>query len=89
MEAPLLYFYDVAIHKLTSDNPTVRANIETSIEKMEFTRSQPGQTMFRSWVDEAISQAIGENSHELTFSTIVMPAPGYMPAMRTIIFYAT
>jgi uncharacterized phage protein gp47/JayE len=86
--APLLYFYDVTINKLSQDTPTVRGNIEASLAKMEFVRSQPGQTMYRSWVDEAISQAIGEIDHELTFTTAVMPGPGYMPTLGTILYVA-
>jgi len=84
--APVMYFYTVGVPNLTVDNPTVRGNIEASIKAMERVRSKPGQTMYRSWVDEAISQAVGENTHELNFETIEMPEPGYMPAMGTIIF---
>ena len=84
--APILFFYDITISKLVTDDPTVRARIETSIADMEFARSKPGQTMYRSWVDEAISQAIGEDNHELTFETTVMPAPGYMPTLGTVLY---
>jgi len=66
----------------------VRGRIETSIQDMEFARSEPGQTMYRSWVDEAISQAVGEQSHELDFTTTPMPAPGYMPVIGTILYGA-
>ena len=48
--------------------------------------SKPGQTMYRSWVDEAISQALGEISHELVYETQIMPAPGYMPVIGTILY---
>jgi uncharacterized phage protein gp47/JayE len=84
--APILYFYDITITNLTNDDPTVRARIEQSIRDMEFVRSQPGQTMYRSWVDEAISQAVGEETHELAFTTITMPAPGYMPTLGTVLY---
>jgi uncharacterized phage protein gp47/JayE len=84
--APILFFYDITIRKLTNDTPTVRARIETSIAEMEFKRSKPGQTMHRSWVDEAISQAIGEETHELDFETTEMPAPGYMPTLGTVLY---
>jgi uncharacterized phage protein gp47/JayE len=84
--APILFFYDITIRNLVNDDPTVRGRIETSIGDMEFGRSEPGQTMFRSWVDEAISQAVGEQSHELDFVTTPMPAPGYMPTIGTILY---
>jgi uncharacterized phage protein gp47/JayE len=84
--APILFFYDITISNLTNDDPTVRARIETSIKDMEFARSKPGQTMYRSWVDEAISQAVGEETHELTFQTTEMPAPAYMPTLGTVLY---
>ena len=84
--APILFFYDITIRNLTNDDPTVRARIEQNIKDMEFARSKPGQTMYRSWVDEAISQAVGEETHELDFETTPMPAPGYMPVLGTVLY---
>jgi hypothetical protein len=86
---PILYFYDITIRDLTNDDETVRARIEQSLKDLEFKRAQPGQTWFRSWVDEAISQAIGEDSHELDYETIVMPAAGYMPCLGTVLYGGT
>lgn len=84
--APILFFYDITISGLTKDDSSVRGRIEISIKDMEFKRSKPGQTIYRSWVDEAISQAVGEETHELTFETTVMPAPGYMPVLGTVLY---
>ena len=84
--APILYFYDITIRDLSKDDSSVRARIETSIKDMEFERSKPGQTWYRSWVDEAISNAVGEITHELDFETVEMPAPGYMPVLGTILY---
>jgi uncharacterized phage protein gp47/JayE len=86
--APLLLFYDITIRNLTVDDPSVRARIESSIKDMELRRVTPGQTMYRAWVDEAISQAVGEESHELDFETVTMPAPGYMPTLGTVLYDA-
>jgi uncharacterized phage protein gp47/JayE len=85
--APILYFYDITIRNLTNDDPTVRGRIEASLAEMEFRRSKPGQTWYRSWVDEAISQAVGEETHELDYETTEMPAPAYMPVLGTV-YYA-
>jgi uncharacterized phage protein gp47/JayE len=84
--APILFFYDITIRNLTNDDPTVRARIEASIKDLELKRSLPGQTWYRSWVDEAISQAIGEETHELDYVTTAMPAPGYMPCLGTVLY---
>jgi uncharacterized phage protein gp47/JayE len=84
--APVLFFYDITIRNLTNDDPTVRASIESSISDVERARSQPGQTWYRSWVDEAVSQAVGEETHELDYETTAMPAPGYMPTLGTVLY---
>jgi uncharacterized phage protein gp47/JayE len=84
--APTLFFYDITIRNLTVDDPTVRARIEQKIADLEFNRSQPGQTWYRSWVDEAISQAVGEETHELDYETTIMPFPAYMPVLGTVLY---
>ncbi|WP_038384939.1 baseplate J/gp47 family protein [Bradyrhizobium elkanii] len=86
IEAPIPLFYGVTISGLENDDEAVRASIEASIHEMEMRRSKPGQTMYRSWVDEAISNAVGEDHHELTFNTTPMPEPGYMPFVGTILY---
>lgn len=84
--APILHFYSITISQLDNDTPEVRARIEQSIKDMEYERSKPGQTMYRSWVEEAVSRAVGEVSHELEFETTVMEAAGYMPICGTILY---
>jgi uncharacterized phage protein gp47/JayE len=84
--APVLFFYDIGIRDLTNDDPTVRANVEASIKALEMSRSKPGQTWYRSWVDEAVSSAVGEETHELDYETLVMTDPGYMPCLGTVIY---
>jgi uncharacterized phage protein gp47/JayE len=84
--APVLFFYDIAIINLTEDDPTVRARIEAAIRDLEFMRSKPGQTWYRSWVDEAVSSAVGEETHELVYQTTEMEAPGYMPTLGTVLY---
>jgi len=85
--APILFFYDITIRNLTNDDPTVRARIEEKIKELELNRSKPGQTWYRSWVDEAISQAVGEETHELDYETTAMPSAAYMPTLGTV-YYA-
>ena len=87
VEAPIPYVYNITITNLDNDTSAVRARIEASIRDMEYDRVSPGQTLYRSWVDEAISAAVDETSHELIFLTLVMPGPGYM-ARLGIITYA-
>jgi uncharacterized phage protein gp47/JayE len=89
VDGPIPFFYTITITDLSLDTASTRARIQTSIEEMEFRRSNPGQTMYRSWVDEAIANAIGEEHHELLFETTEMPAPGYMPFINTILYIPT
>jgi uncharacterized phage protein gp47/JayE len=84
--APIPFYYDIEIRSLTKDDASVRARIEQSIRDMEFKRSKPGQTWYRSWVDEAISQAVGEETHELIYETQEMPNPASMPVLGTVLY---
>jgi uncharacterized phage protein gp47/JayE len=86
VQAPVPYYYSIIISNLSQDTPDVRIRIQQSIEAMEFEKSAPGQTMYRTWVEEAIASTIGVNYFELTFDTTVMPAPGYMPFLGTILY---
>lgn len=86
IEPPIPFYYDLIISDLTDDSPSVRARIDTAIKTMERQRLFPGCTLYRSWIDEAISGAIGEDHHELTFDTIVMPSPGHLPVLNTITY---
>lgn len=77
----------LTISNLSKDTLATRAAIEKAVREMLYERATPGQTIFRSWIDEAVSGAIGEESHDLTFSNAVMPAPGYIATLDSI-FYA-
>lgn len=84
--APIPYPYTLTISGLVNDNSTVRARILVAIKEMERDRVSPGQTLYRSWLDEAISNVVDEKNHELSFTTLVMPAPGYIAELGTIIY---
>ncbi|MCA1419499.1 baseplate J/gp47 family protein [Bradyrhizobium sp. BRP23] len=84
VSGPVPLFYTIAISDLVNDDGSTQEKILQSIQKMEFQRSAPGQTMYRSWVDEAISNAVGEDHHELAFDTLVPSELGYMPMIDTI-----
>jgi uncharacterized phage protein gp47/JayE len=84
--APIKYFLDMTISNLAKDDEATRASIEQEIQDMLFIKAAPGQTIYRSWIEEAISNAVGEDHHNLTFADAVMPAPGYMAVLETIIY---
>lgn len=70
VSAPEPYPVDITIYGLADDSEKVRAAIRVSLEKMFFERARPGvaaspAAFSRSWISEAISQAIGEDRHQL------------------------
>lgn len=71
VSAPLPAPVDIVISGLARDTDTTRADIEASLSAMFFERSRPGVAiepfvLSRSWIAEAISQAVGEDRHVLT-----------------------
>jgi uncharacterized phage protein gp47/JayE len=84
--APIKQFLEMTISNLATDDAATRASIEQEIQDMLFIKAAPGQTIFRSWIEEAISNAVGEDHHNLDFDDAVMPAPGYMAVLDTILY---
>jgi uncharacterized phage protein gp47/JayE len=84
--APVKQFLDMTVTDLVSDDAATQAAIEQSVRNMLYVKAAPGQTIYRSWVDEAISNAVGEDHHTLILDDLVMPAPGYMAVLGTILF---
>lgn len=86
--APIPQPLSMTISGLDEDDAATRAAIEQSIRDMLEDKAEPGQTIYRSWVDEAVSRATGEEHHELTFTTATMASAGHMASLGTIIFTA-
>jgi uncharacterized phage protein gp47/JayE len=84
--APMITYLDMTIANLTTDDEATRTAIIESISNMLFARAKPGQTIYRSWVEEAIGGAIGEDHHELEFETAPMPSLGHMAVLSTVYF---
>jgi uncharacterized phage protein gp47/JayE len=86
--APIPQFIDMTITKLSENTEAQRAAIEASVTDMLFRRASPGQTIYRSWVDEAITQVEAiSDYHELIYDTQEMRSPGHMAVLGTI-YYA-
>lgn len=82
--APIPFFVDIAITNLTLDNATVRQRIAFALMTMFDDKSVPGQTIYKSWVGEAISIATGEDHHDLQFENTPMPSPGHLPMLGSL-----
>lgn len=84
--APIPQPIDMTITGLVNDTSAVRAAIRQGLLNMLDERAAPGQSIYRSWVDEAISVAVGEDHHELTFTTTAMASLGHLAVLGTITY---
>jgi uncharacterized phage protein gp47/JayE len=86
VEAPIPFPIDITIIDLVVDNESTEGSIYNQLVEMFYERAVPGSPMYRSWVDEAISIAVGEDHHETSYQTTNMAGNGYLPILGTITY---
>lgn len=92
VSAPIAEPLAVTISGLSRDTTAVRAAIEAGLKSMLFERARPGVAieafvLSRSWVSEAISQAIGEERHVLVSPAAdVVFTGGRYPVLGTVAY---
>lgn len=92
VSAPVPMPIDVEIANLGRDTVETRRAIEASLREMLFERAKPGVAiepfvLSRSWLAEAISQAIGESRHILVSPAAdVTFAGGQYPILGTVTY---
>jgi uncharacterized phage protein gp47/JayE len=89
--APIPQGLAISIKNLNPDTPSVRAAIEASVQAMIKQRAAPAsalngslveaQTIYASWVSEAISAAEGVDYFDLVFADAPMPDGGSMATL--------
>lgn len=84
--APVARFITIAIGNLSRNDTAVRASVEAALKKTFRRRAEPGGTMYRSWIGEAISNASREDHHELIYQTTHMRNPGELPILQSVIY---
>jgi uncharacterized phage protein gp47/JayE len=84
--APIPFPISLAINNLVVDNASTRQAIEQSLDDMLFEKAIPGGTVYASWVESAISDALGVDHFELTCSTQSMPSPGHLAILGSVIY---
>lgn len=85
--APIKEFIDITIAELVPDTAEAQAEIEQSVRDMLHAKASPGQTIYAAWVSYAIMNAPSVQSFRLvTTDDYVMPAPGYMAVLETILY---
>ena len=86
VEAPIPFPINLTITQLVTDTPSTRESIELNMREMLFDRAEPGGTIYSSWVESAISDALGVDHYELAFVTQAMPSPGHLGVLGSIIY---
>lgn len=84
--APIPFPINLHIDALVVDSGPTRESIELSLRDMLFEKAIPGGTVYESWVEAAISDAIGVDHFELRFLTTPMPTPGHLGILGSIIY---
>jgi uncharacterized phage protein gp47/JayE len=84
--APIPFPINLAINNLVVDSSSTRQAIEDSLRGMLFEKAIPGGTVYASWIEAAISDALGVDHFELTYSTQSMPSPGHLAIVGSIIY---
>jgi len=82
--SPIRFPINLKIINLSVEGESTRINIEQSLRNMLYEKAQPGQEIYRAWVSEAISAAVGVDYFDLQFENTVMPTIGHMPILGTI-----
>jgi uncharacterized phage protein gp47/JayE len=87
VEAPVKQFISITVANLSPDTGETRAAITQSLQDMLMQKAAPGQTIYAVWISAAILGAPGVDSFNLVTDTdFVMPAPGYMGVLETVLF---
>jgi len=84
--APIPFPINMHIDALVIDSGATRAAIEQSLLDMLFAKAIPGETIYSSWVEAAIADAVGVDHFELTFNTTPMPSPGHLGILGSIVY---
>jgi uncharacterized phage protein gp47/JayE len=84
--APIPQPISFTITELVNDNEATRAAIETSVKEMLLDVAAPGQTIYRSWISEAVSRAVGEVHHDLDFEDTPALSNGHLAVLGSIYY---
>jgi uncharacterized phage protein gp47/JayE len=86
VEAPIPQPIDIKISNLVTDSPSTHAAIEQQLEDMLYARAYPGATIYRSWVEDAISQAPGVDHYDLDFENTPAKSLGHLAILGTVTY---
>ena len=90
VSAPIRVPVPIIVGTLIPDTPEIRASIEAELDALFIDRARPGTPssdfkLSKSWIEEAICRATGEDSHDLDSpSTNLTFTSGRLPALGTV-----
>ena len=84
--APIPFPINLNINQLVVDSSATREAIVEALTAMLFEKAVPGGTVYASWVEAAIADAVGVDHFELVFTTTAMPSPGHLAILGSIIY---
>jgi len=84
--APIPFPLSITINQLVVDENSTRMSIEDSLKQMLYNKAIPGGTIYASWVEAAISDAVGVDHFEMVFTTQPMPSPGHLAILGSVIY---
>lgn len=87
--APIAHPIAITISGLDPDTPEIRSAIEAEIRDMLYRRGEPGVTVSKSWLTEAIAIAAGEDRHKMTVpADDVVCSIGEIPVIGVVSYVA-
>ena len=81
VESPIRQEISFTINDLVTDTEAIRAAIEQSVSDMLLVRAVAGQTIYASWVIEAISKRLAKITIRLIFENTPMLSPGHLAVL--------
>ena len=84
--APIPKPLTLTVRNIERDSASRRARIEAELATMIVRRAAPGQTIYRSWVDDAIAGALDGGRYDLTFENTAMDSAGHLAVLGSVIY---
>ena len=85
--APIPMPVDVTIQYLRPNTAEVQAQAIAELKDMFLRLTEPAGILYRSWIWNAVSEAAGEDSHQIVAPAAdVMPGIGHIPVLGTVTF---
>lgn len=84
--APLPKYLAIPITNLSPDTSATRAGIIAALQAMVRERAEPGGTIYRVWIDDAIMSVSGVDRCSVTFADTAMDTAGHIAVVGSVSF---